>query len=68
MLAAIHLDDQPGLKGCEIHDIPFNGLLPPEFYSINPLGSQLPPQKPFSIRRPASEGFGVGGEGVLFHF
>lgn len=59
MLAPIQFDDQPGLKGNKIHDIIFDGLLPPEFYAFNLSCPEVAPQDSFRVGGIASEGFGV---------
>jgi hypothetical protein len=59
MLAPIQFDDQPGLKGNEIHDIILDGLLPSEFYASNLSGPDMAPQDSFRVGGIASEGFGV---------
>ena len=49
VLAAVKLDDDPPVKGDEVNDISFDGLLAPESGTFHLAVAQMSPKMPFRI-------------------
>ena len=67
MLTAVQFHYQVFGKAYEIHDIPSDSRLTPEFVSKQSLVSEMPPQRPFGVGGVSSESLGARGGGFRVH-